>query len=1108
MRGHKLLYCAYLTVAGMLCGGPFPTNSPLLIGLPGAPSFEEDGKANLASRYVWRNSQIVAGFATGGAVSIRANDGTNLQISFLGANLGSEPKGESPCPRKTWYYVGNSNDWHVDEHFERVRYREIYPGIDLVFLTSQAQLEYSFEITPGADPSAIRIRYGGLTPSLVRGGDLELGEGTFKMVQRRPQAFENRLNHLQKIRCHYRISGQEAWFKLGSYDRTAPITIDPVLIFSTYLGGSGFDVIYGAAADAAGNLYVTGETSSGSLTNPSIQVRSSQDAFVAKLNSTGTQVLYLVYLGGSGTDSANGIAVDSSGNSYVTGTTASPDFPVTSGALTTTAPGAEDAFVAKLNSSGQLQYSTYLGGTNADYGFSIAVDATGAAYVAGQTQSTSFPVTNGAFQRTYQGGLSDCFVSKLNSTGSALVYSTLLGGSSLDMCSGIAVDASGNAYVTGTTYSVNFPIQSAVQSSLMGTANAFVAKINPSGTGLVFSTYAGGSGTDYGNAVTVDSSGSAYVAGATSSVDFPLTSGAPQTVLNGVYNAFALKLSTSGNSFVYSTFVGGSNSDAATSIATDQSGRAILGGYTNSANFPLAGAIQSSLGGSYDAFVTVVDPTGESFVFSSYFGGSGDDRAYAVVSTPGSTLYLAGMTASANFPVTGARQATVSVPYDAFVLEVTTTGLTPVSVTPNSGSGSSQTFAFVFSDSGGAADISAAQIGFNTSLAGTNACWMYYAASTKTIYLSNNAGAFANPGLVLGSSGTLQNSQCTINVATSSVLLSGNTLTLYLALSFAPAFAGTQNIYMFVQNATLSNGFTQEGTWTVPGASGPVPVSVTPSSGTGSSQTFAFVFSDSAGAADITAAQIGFNTAMVGTNSCWMYYAAATKTIYLSNNAGAFANPGLVLGSSGTLQNSQCTISVATSSVLLSGNTLTLNLALSFAPAFAGAQNIYMYVQNATLSNGFTQEGTWTVPGASGPVPVSVTPSSGTGSSQTFAFVFSDSAGAADITAAQIGFNTAVVGTNSCWMYYAAATKTIYLSNNAGAFANPGLVLGSSGTLQNSQCTISVATSSVLLSGNTLTLSLALSFAPAFAGTQSIYMFVQNATLSNGFTPEGTWTVP
>ena len=415
-----------------------------------------------------------------------------------------------------------------------------------------------------------------------------MNEGGLQMIQRRPKAFERRGNDRRRFLPSTTSPSQDVSIELSAYDRTAAIIIDPVLVFSTYLGGSGFDAIYAATADGSGNLYVSGKTSSGSLSNSSIPLRSSSDAFVAKLNSSGTEVLYLVYLGGGGNDWANGIAIDASGNAYLTGVTESSDFPVTRGALSTTAPGAENAFIAKFNSIGQLQYSTYLGGASPSIGSSIAVDATGAAYVAGQTQSTSFPVTTGAFQISYQGGTSDCFVSKLNATGSALVYSTLLGGAGMDLCSGIAVDTSGDAYVTGTTYSSNFPTQSAVQGSLLGTASAFVAKINPGGTGLVFSTYVGGSAIDNGNAVAIDSSGSTYVAGATSSSDFPLTSGVFQTALNGVYNAFVFKLSASGTSFVYSTLLGGSSSDTATSIAVDQSGRAILGGYTDSVNFPLA----------------------------------------------------------------------------------------------------------------------------------------------------------------------------------------------------------------------------------------------------------------------------------------------------------------------------------------------------------------------------------------------------------------------------------------------------------------------------------------------------------------------------------------
>ena len=324
--------------------------------------------------------------------------------------------------------------------------------------------------------------------------------------------------------------------------------------------------------------------------------------------------------------------------------------------------------------------------------------------------------------------------------------------------------------------------------------------------------------------------------------------------------------------------------------------------------------------------------------------------------------------------------------------------------------------------------------------------------------------------------------------------------------SYAPAYAAASG-WDFATGIGSVNAFNLLHAFTqaiVP--SGPEPVSVTPNSGSGASQTFSFVFTDPAGATDITATQIGINTSAVGASACWMYYAAATELIYLASDAGVFSNAGLALGSSGVLQNSQCTINVSGSSVSLSGDTLTLNLALSFAPTFAGTKNIYLWVRNSSFTSNFIQEGTWTV--ASTPAPLSVTPSSGSASSQTFAVAFYDPAGATDITATQIGINATLNGVSSCWMYYAAATQTIYLANDAGAFANPGLTLGSSGTLQNSQCTVNVSASSVALSGDTLTLSVSLSFTPAFAGTRNIYIWLKSPTYTSGFTQEGTWTVP
>ena len=760
---------------------------------------------------------------------MRSADGERVRISFPGSDASAEPEGERRMNGATFYYVGPSTEWHANENFERIRYRRIYPGIDLVFVTNHNELEYNFEVAAGADPSVIRIRYGDLMPRLTSDGDLEIGKGNLNIIQRRPQVVAGRTNYSPNVPCRYRVRGREVFIELASYDRTLPLVIDPVLVVSTYLGGPGFDVVYGATTDTSGNLYVTGETSSGSLTNPAIPVRSTIDVFVAKLNPSATQLIYLVYLGGSSDDSGRSIAVDTTGHAYVTGVTSSPNFPVTTGVLLAALPGTQNAFVAKLTPQGSLQYSTYLGASGPDFGLAIAVDATGAAYVTGQTESQAFPTTPGAIQTLNAGGLSDCFVSKLNATASSLEYSTMLGGSGLDLCSGIAVDSSGAAYVTGTTYSTNFPLQAALQSGLQGTANVFAAKISPTGSALVYSTYVGGSSIDYGEAITVDGSGNAYVAGTTSSFDFPVTAGAFQGQLSGLSNAFAFKISPQGSSLIYATFLGGANVDVGTSIAVDTTGRTILAGHTNSSNFPIAQAYQTAIAGSNDAFASVLDPTGEILEFSTYLGGSGDDQAYAVVALPGSTLFLAGMTASTNFPTASALQAALSGGYDGFLSELyygSPGPPEPVSVSPDSGAGLSQTFTFLYADSAGGSDIKAAGIVINSTFSDLNGCFLYYSAGgANLLYLLSNAGALGS-GMTVGSSGTLSNSQCSVNVGASSAVLAGNALRLNLALTFADGFAGLKNIYMYAQNATSNSGWIEDGMWTVPGSASACSIAI------------------------------------------------------------------------------------------------------------------------------------------------------------------------------------------------------------------------------------------------------------------------------------------
>jgi hypothetical protein len=385
------------------------------------------------------------------------------------------------------------------------------------------------------------------------------------------------------------------------------------LLWATYLGGSGEEGIRDIAVDTADNVYVTGYTRSHDFPTTAnafqpIYASGGADAFVAKLNPSGTALLYSTFLGHD--DEANGIALDAAGNAYVTGLTASADFPTVNALQARPLFNGNNPFVAKLNATGSaLIYSTYLGGSNqGGSGYGIAVDAAGNAYVAGSDNATDFPTTPGAFQTTNHGG-GDAFVSKLNPSGSALVYSTYVGGSGDDAAHAIAVDGSGNAYVTGLSRSADFPTVNPFQTTNRGgpsNEDAFVFKLNSSGSALVYSTYLGGSGDDETESIAVDGTGNAYVAGQTQSPDFPTANALQPTYGGGSYDGFVTKLNPSGTGLVYSTFLGGSSYDAVFGIALDPFGNAYVSGVTESANFPTANAFQPVLSGPQDAFVAKI----------------------------------------------------------------------------------------------------------------------------------------------------------------------------------------------------------------------------------------------------------------------------------------------------------------------------------------------------------------------------------------------------------------------------------------------------------------------------------------------------------------------
>jgi hypothetical protein len=647
-----------------------------------------------------------------------------VQMGLVDANPSAQTEGLDRQAGVSNYLLGNDpSQWITNvAHYGRVEYQNVYPGIDVVYYgNNQTQLEYDFDVAPGGSPAAIQLAFQGAQGLTVDGqGDLVLHTAGANVTEQAPVAYQMIDGVRQAVAVQFALEGNgQVGFQVGAYDPRQALVIDPVLSYSTYLGGStgtaGTQEGAAIAVDSAGNAYVTGVTPSTSFpTTPgAFQVTDPEGsgyegAFVTKLNASGTGLVYSTYLGGSSGDvSATGIAVDSAGNAYVTGYTNSPDFPTTAGAYQTTNRGmygSNNAFVTELNaSSSGLVYSTFLGGDSGygeagTMGTGIAVDSGGNAYVTGYTLSTDFPTTAGAPQTTSGGGF-DGFVAKLNAGGAALVYGTYLGGSGRAEPSGIAVDGAGNAYVTGWTMSSNFPTTAgAFQTTFAGSENAFVTELNASGTAWVYSTYLGGSGSDSGAGIAVDGAGDAYVTGQTSSANFPTTPGAFQMTIAGNQqnNTFVTKLNPSGTGLVYSTFLGTSNGiGSGGGIALDGAGDAYVTGETSSTHFPTTpGAVQTTGGGNtFDAVVTELNTSGSALVYSTYLGGSGGDVGYGIAVDSAGNFYVTGRT-SAGFPTTaGAFQTTSVASEEAFVAKFTAgLALSPLTLPPATlGAGYNQT---------------------------------------------------------------------------------------------------------------------------------------------------------------------------------------------------------------------------------------------------------------------------------------------------------------------------------------------------------------------------------------------------------------------------------
>jgi hypothetical protein len=574
-----------------------------------------------------------------------------IKAAFVGANLTPAVTGSNPMEYKCNYFLGNDPaNWRTDvPNYEAIVLEEVYPGIDLTYYGNGHQMEYDFVVSPGADYSQIQIQYEGAEGlAIADDGALVATTAWGEIKELAPVVYQEIGGSRRPVASEYVVQSDRTFgFRLGKeYDRAFPVVIDPVLVYSTYLGGGSLDRSEGIAVDGSGNAYVTGETYSSDfpMQNPYQPTLHGSDAFVTKFSTDGSNLIYSTYLGGTEADEGKDITVDAYGAAYVTGHTTSSDFPTQSPYQTD--QGGIDVFVTKLSSTGNsLVYSTYLGGSGQDASHGIAVDGAGSAYVTGQT-SGDFPTTT-AFDGAFNGGNHDAFVTKLSPSGSSLIYSTYLGGSDMDIGRGILVDGSGNAYATGNTFSTDFPTQNPYQTN-QGGGDVFLTKLSTTGNSLIYSTYLGGSRDDYSYDIAVDGSGNAYLTGFTGSTDFPTVIPFDGS-LTGGWDAFVTKLSPTGNSLIYSTYLGGSGDDYGIGIAVDGSGNAYVTGETYSSDFPTQNPYQTAQG-LEDVFVTKLSTTGNSLIYSTYLGGSGDDYSYDIALDGCGDAYVTGITNSSDFP--------------------------------------------------------------------------------------------------------------------------------------------------------------------------------------------------------------------------------------------------------------------------------------------------------------------------------------------------------------------------------------------------------------------------------------------------------------------------
>jgi|GEM_PF-885360 len=1093
------------------------------------------GQSEARVKFLSRNRDYTLSLTSSGVTLLLQKPGSSstgrLQMGLVGGAPAPRILAEDPLPGKVNYMLGNNPQrWRTGiPTYAKVRYVNVYPGIDMILHGEQGDLEYDFEVKPNADPRRIKLDFRGSGGLRVDSrGNLRIQARDCAVFLRHLRVYQRARGRLANVQGRYviRPPGRVA-FQVGAYDHTQRLIIDPILTYSTYLGGSGYDSGSAIAVDSTGAVYVTGFTLSDNFpvtagaydtacgTSGSCNGGYS-DVFVTKLSPGGSSLVYSTYLGGSKDDLGKAIAVDSSGSAYVAGQTFSSDFPVVSGAVQESYGGAGDAFVAKLSPSGSsLEYSTFLGGSATDEALGIAVDSVGNAYVTGRTFSTNFPAQAPIQSANGGGNDSDAFVAELNATGSALVYSTYLGGSGQDAGAAIAVDATGDAFVTGFTKSTDFPLAGPLEAtcaSCPGYADAFVSEITANGTSLAHSTYLGGNAEDEGTGIALDQSGNIYLTGFTYSTKFPVTSGAYQTSMASGSGAFVTKIAPNFSSILYSTYLHGGGLDFGQGIATD-SGNAFIIGQTYSTSFPTANSIQSSCKSSNcyygTGFVTEMNAAGSGLVFSTYLGGSYIDQAYGIGLDFSANAYVAGEAGSTDFPAAHAFQGTFGGSYgDAFVSNI---GLTPAatispstlafSSQPVGTTGSPQTVTLT---SNGTAPVHISAIAASGDFAQTNTCGSGSAAgstctitvtftptatgtrtgtltitdnssgSPQSVALTGTGAAAGAPAVTLSPASLTFNSQTvgTTSAAQAVTLTNSGSATLTItsiAVSGANGsdFAQTNNCgTSLAANASCSVNVTF-----TPAAAGTRTGSVTiTDNASGSPQSVALTGTGAAAGAPavtLSPASLTFNSQTVGTRS-----AAQAVTLTNSGSATLTITSIAVSGANGSdfAQTNNCGTSLAANA--------SCSINVTFTPTAAGTRTASVSVTDNAA-------------GSPQNVPLSGTGASGSGSSCT-KFVSPSGSDSSDGSMGspwqtlQKAFNSSVAGDVICLRAgtYASQSTTTYsqIMNNSGAAGNPITIQNYPGEAATVQGNTRINGAYIILKGTAITPPYGLVFTMGTAG--------------------------